>query len=298
VLIYIYLFSLYFVPVPTNVQDASTNILTALLEGIESHFEFAVRQAPWTLLYRLLRSVPAPNVPAQLQSYQNILHLSYLSGRKTYCYIHPFAAPSQAPAIKPDPATLNTVIKVEPLSQAATPQPSQSITAPTPTTPGTIIGIPVNQTGAHLSYLTNQLSPLWALRQSLDVSQGITYAAGEYIIRIGEIRMARSGPSSTSSHISPGVVVSITTVSGGKNGDLNEVDSGYRSLETAVDGENSADFEEMEAEIRSVWTAVKTDVDLGKAEVREAMMERGVLTGEAEKEAEVRMWCEVLRLRG
>ena len=93
-------------------------------------------------------------------------------------------------------------------------------------------------------------------------------------------------------------MVSITTVSGGKNGDLNEVDSGYRSLETAVDGENSADFEEMEAEIRSVWTAVKTDVDLGKAEVREAMMERGVLTGEAEKEAEVRMWCEVLRLRG
>ncbi|KAF2794368.1 hypothetical protein K505DRAFT_27852 [Melanomma pulvis-pyrius CBS 109.77] len=294
---------LYFVPIHGATQDASANILAAIINGIESQFEFATRQSPWTLFHRLLRSVPAPNAPVQPQTYQHLLHVSYLGNAKTYCYIHPFTPPSQTPAVKLESSLQASSIKPEPTSQAGTPQPSQS-SHTTPTTPssyGTIISIPAYQAESHLGYLVHQLSPLWALRHALTIPQGITYMAGQYIFSIGEIRMARSGPSSSSNLVSPGVVVCITTVAGAKTGDEDDIaraDSGYASLDSSAEDEDSIDFEEVQAEIRAAWTAIKTGIDFGKADVREVMMRKDATKEEAEKEAVVRMWCEILRLRG
>ncbi|KAF2714742.1 hypothetical protein K504DRAFT_486572 [Pleomassaria siparia CBS 279.74] len=292
---------LYFIPIHGATQEASASTLASLIVGIESHFEFATRQSSWSLSHRLLRSVPPanlpPHAPKPAQSFQHILHVSYLSRDKTYCYIHPFTPPSAATVaavgVKAETsATPSVGIKGEPTSQAGTPLPIQDTTGPTPGY-GTIIAIPYAQSESHLGYLGTQLSPLWAYRHALHIYQGITYTAGQYILNIGEVRMARSGPSSSSNLVSPGVVVCITTVTGG-DGYAEETDSGYGGDTEDIE----MDIEELEGEVRQVWNVIKKGIDFGKGDIREVMMGRDALNGETQKEAVVRMWCDALKLRG
>jgi hypothetical protein len=143
---------------------------------------------------------------------------------------------------------------------------------------------------------------MWAFRHSLTIPHGITYTCGQYTLHIGEIRMARSGPSASSNLMSPGVVVCITAVSGAKNGDINEgeggEDLGYVSMDGLGADEDTVDLEERQSEVRAVWTLIKSGIEFGKAEVKEVMMGQQGVKDDAEKEAIVRMWCDVLRLRG
>jgi hypothetical protein len=62
--------------------------------------------------------------------------------------------------------------------------------------------------------------------------------------------------------------------------------------------EDTVDLEERQSEVRAVWTLIKSGIEFGKAEVREVMMGQEGVKEDAEKEAIVRMWCDVLRLRG
>jgi hypothetical protein len=138
---------------------------------------------------------------------------------------------------------------------------------------------------------------MWAARHSLTIPHGTTYAFGQYLLHIGEIRMARSGPSTSSNLMSPGIVVCITTTSNNKpEGSEEDKDSGYLSIDGGAD-EEIADLEEAQAEVRAVWTSIKSGIEFGKAEVREVMMGREGIREDAEKEAAVRMWCDVLKLR-
>ena len=65
-----------------------------------------------------------------------------------------------------------------------------------------------------------------------------------------------------------------------------------------VNGGTAIDFDYAEAVIRDCWAKIKEGRDLGRAEVREAMMAREDVNGTQEKDAAVRMWCNILRLRG
>lgn len=166
-----------------------------------------------------------------------------------------------------------------------------------------MISIPASQSESHTSFLVTQLSPLWAFRHALQIPSGLTYTAGQFTIHIGELRASRSGPSSAAT-VSPGVVVCITTVAGfTDNDDVEpEADEGYQSL-NGSSGSMEQEKESLEAaeeEVRALWSMLRQGLDFGKAEVREVMMGKDVamLKGEGEKEAVVRMWCEVLRLRG
>lgn len=78
------------------------------------------------------------------------------------------------------------------------------------------------------------------------------------------------------------------------------LDEGYESREgsSAWEQEEADLFGEAEQELRELWRLIKQGLDFGKAEVREVMMGKEPVAGEGEKEAAVRMWCEVLRLRG
>ena len=63
--------------------------------------------------------------------------------------------------------------------------------------------------------------------------------------------------------------------------------------------EEEPDFEYAQTVIRACWTTIKEGWDLGRSEVREVMMAPEITTTkEQEREAAVRMWCDILRLRG
>jgi hypothetical protein len=80
------------------------------------------------------------------------------------------------------------------------------------------------------------------------------------------------------------------------------MDSGYTSMENgaAMDvDEEEVDFEYAQTIIRECWSKIKDGRDLGRSEVKEVMMASVATTKkEQEREAAVRMWCDVLRLRG
>jgi hypothetical protein len=62
--------------------------------------------------------------------------------------------------------------------------------------------------------------------------------------------------------------------------------------------EEEVDFEFAQATIREFWGKIKAGRDLGRLEVREVLMLPKEGESREEKDAAVRMWCEVLRLRG
>ncbi|KAF2477459.1 uncharacterized protein BDR25DRAFT_299390 [Lindgomyces ingoldianus] len=297
---------LWFIPSPINAADASTKNFTALINNIEAQFDFATRQSPWALSHRLLRSIPPPSQPP---SYQHILQLSHLSQGKAYCYIQPFIPPTQTPQ--------HTQIKSEPnsQSQASTPAPTQQFSQSstlslslTPAASGSIIAIPSSQSDSHISFLCNQFSPLWGFRQALQIPNGMTYTAGQFIIHVGEIRASRAGAASASSTTSPGVVVCVTAVYEDELKDIQNKDYHNQDPDdlgfTFLDGGSQdttteeVDWTDFECKVRAAWDVVKLGLDFGKVEVREVMMAKERPNAEGEIEATVRMWCEVLRLRG
>jgi hypothetical protein len=58
------------------------------------------------------------------------------------------------------------------------------------------------------------------------------------------------------------------------------------------------DLEFVQANIRELWGKIREGHDLRKAEVREVLMTPEAETEREVEDATVRMWCDVLRLRG
>ncbi|KAF2003171.1 hypothetical protein P154DRAFT_618160 [Amniculicola lignicola CBS 123094] len=295
---------LYYIPATS--PELSTALLNNLVSSLESHFAHPVRLGLWALHHRLLRSVPPParsNAPPvhEPTSYIHILQLSYLSTARVHCYIQPSVHPagSQTPLLKPDAGP-----PVQ--GQSGLPVPSQNI-APGSKGSGTMIAIPASQSEAHTGLLVNQFSPLWAFRHALSVQNGITFGIGQFTVHIGELRSLRGRDMATAPGV--GVVVCITTNTSGQDvwasGVDEEGEDGYEELGGTGSGENGmaeveevVDFKDMQTDIRNVWGLVKDGVELGRGEVRDMMMAEETLPAGKGNEATVRMWCEVLRLRG
>ncbi|KAF2652174.1 hypothetical protein K491DRAFT_664286 [Lophiostoma macrostomum CBS 122681] len=275
---------LYFIPAHANASEASSTIFHSLTESIERQFSTTSPQNFWTLQHRLLRSNAASNA-------------------------------TPAP-IKPEPT--NPSIKPEPTSAAPTPtanpQPSTSsdkLISITPQSQGTLITIPSAQTESHFAFLTNKLSPLWQFRHALQIPHGVVYNIGQFTIHMGEMKANRPSGSGGSGNLSPGVVVCVSTEIGeGSDGDVRMGNDGYMALNGDAmegirgdgedrEGEEEVDVSDAEDLIRDVWRTMRTDIDFGKAEVREVMLgKEGVNETQQSEATVVRMWCEVLRLRG
>ncbi|RAR08136.1 mediator complex subunit med20 [Stemphylium lycopersici] len=253
---------LYFITNPSTNVDAALSTVSSLTQGIETSFQSATRQPPWTLFYRAFRDTipPGYQAPAGVEgkpqayahSYQHLLHLSSLAATRTYVYAQPVGQPA------------------------------------------TITSIPLRQQDAHASVLRHQSSALWTQRHVLSVREGTTYSGGLCTIQIGEVRATREGPQSGAVS-SPGVVLCITTVVGADDAEtVTENGAGMQG-----DGEE-LDTEYAQAVIRECWNKIKEGKDLGRAEVREAMMVAPApeATREQQREAAVRMWCDGLRMRG
>ncbi|KAA8617546.1 mediator complex subunit med20 [Pyrenophora tritici-repentis] len=234
---------LYFISNPSTNIDASLSIVNTLIQSIESSFQSATRQAPWSLSYRAFRDTIPPGYQhptgadgkpkPYAHSYQHLLHLSNLDSNRTYIYAQPA------------------------------------------TQPETVVSIPLRQQDAYGSVLKFQLSALWLSRHTFSVREGTTYSCGLCTIQIGELRATREGPQSASV-LSPGIVVCITTTVGAEDTD-DGPDSGHASVgnETTmqVDGDDDEiDFEYAQTVIREFWSKIKDGRDLGRSEVREVMM--------------------------
>ena len=125
----------------------------------------------------------------------------------------------------------------------------------------------------------------------LSVQNGALYTGGLFTVQIGEVRALREGQGGGVS--SPGVVVCISTIVGGES----EPVQGDEAA-TQNGGEEEVDFEFVQAMIRELWGKIREGRDLGRAEVREVFMVPKEGGKKEETDAVVRMWCEVLRLRG
>lgn len=144
------------------------------------------------------------------------------------------------------------------------------------------------------------MAALWTPRQVFTVQQGASYQSGLCTIEVGELRALREGPQSNAVN-SPGVVICISTHIGeiesdeDTNPDIASQDDG-----TGTTADTEVDFDYAQAIIKECWRTIKGDKDFGgRAQIRDVMMTPELTTGtEQEREAAVRMWCEVLRLRG
>ncbi|KAF1917374.1 hypothetical protein BDU57DRAFT_555247 [Ampelomyces quisqualis] len=251
---------LYFINNPSTNLDASLNLVTTLVQSIDTTWPNALRQSPWSLQYRLFRdTIPPRNAPATdaegktvpyAHTLQHILHNSSLDKDRTYICIQP---PNGAP-------TVNT--------------------------------IPLRQQEPHALLLRHQFSALWQPRHVLQLPQGVFYKAGLCDILLGELRSSREGPQSAGVQ-SPGVLVCITTTIGAD--DLEDWQKKGKSV--PEEEEEEPDFDWAQAVIRDCWNKIKSGQNLGKSEVKEVMMDTNTVN-KHENETAARMWCEAIRLRG
>lgn len=83
----------------------------------------------------------------------------------------------------------------------------------------------------------------------------------------------------------------ISTIVGGEDEDTT-TNSG------ANGGGEDMDFEYAQATIREFWGRMREGKDFGKSEVKEVLMVPKNGGRKEEQDAVVRMWCDILRLRG
>ncbi|KAJ4356375.1 uncharacterized protein N0V89_004408 [Didymosphaeria variabile] len=253
--------NLYYIPNQGAQLSASLDFVKAIVAGIESSYPRANKAGAWTLSHRVLRDVPPYSETAQTDyahSYQHLLHVSTISPDRTYSLIQ-----------RPPQAGSNG-------TSAAAPQVA-------------IASIPLSQSDAHFAFLANQMPLLWSPQRMLDVANGKTYQAGDFLIYVGELRSRRQVQTSTQT--SPGVVVCVSTHAGGPD---NDVHASYLLV-----NEDTIDFEYAQASIRELWSTIKKDITFGRSEVRENMQLAQDFGDDEERsrEAVMRMWCEALSPR-
>lgn len=154
--------------------------------------------------------------------------------------------------------------------------------------PAAITSISLQQQDAHILTIRQYMTALWSPRHTLTVQQGATFSGGMFTIHIGELRAIREGPQSGAIQ-SPGVVVCISMMVGGPDEEAGD----------SAPAEGEIDFDFAQDMIRQCWNMIKSGRDIGRFEIQEAMMAPTLTTHrEREREAAVRLWCDVLRLRG
>ncbi|KAF2126153.1 hypothetical protein P153DRAFT_399611 [Dothidotthia symphoricarpi CBS 119687] len=255
---------LYYVNNPSASLDDALKIVNTLVQGIETSFPAATRQSPWSLSYRAFRDTIAPNFAA-----------ADAEG-KPKPYLHSYQHILHHSSL----ATNRAYIYVQPAEGS-----------------GVVTAIPSQQQDAHASLLRHQHAALWTQRHVLAVQQGTTYAGGLFTVQIGELRASREGPQSGGVQ-SPGIVVCISTAIGSSDDDdEHNLDYAPSKNDPAPD-DGPVDIEGTQSIIRDFWARIIDGRDLGRSEAREVMMTPESVKGMDEKDAMVRMWCEVLRLRG
>ncbi|KAF2448719.1 hypothetical protein P171DRAFT_481770 [Karstenula rhodostoma CBS 690.94] len=242
----------YYIPNQGAQLSASLDYVKAIVAGIESSFPRADKAGTWALTHRMLRDNPPYSEAAQPDyphAYQHLLHVSTISPDRTYNLIQhpPQAGHDGSPGTVPQVA---------------------------------IASLSLHQGDAHASFLANQMPLLWTPQRMLDVANGNTFQAGDFLIHVGELRSRRQAQAGNQT--SPAVVVCVSTPAGGPDYD-----------------DDTIDFEYAQASIRELWNTIKKDIAFGRAEVREHMQlaQDFGRSEEQDREAVARIWCAALSPR-
>lgn len=165
-----------------------------------------------------------------------------------------------------------------------------------------MVAIPAAQAEPFVALLTSKQSALWTHRQTHSVRDGAAFQVGECVVRAGEVRMPR--PGSGGQHVAQGVVVCIemelleSEEGEGEDAEVaveGDVVMGERDGDGGEKGVGVEAMREARETIRGLWKDL--GFEGGKEGVKEVMSNYTGAKEEQARWAEVRMWCEVLRLR-
>ncbi|KAI9795630.1 MAG: hypothetical protein M1835_005415 [Candelina submexicana] len=212
-------------------------------------------QARWTLEHRLMRETVPSNVtednnPRALR-YLQILSLSHHEGKS---YLNISAPQSQTGA----------------QSTASTPMPdggNDQVQA------ATMVTVPQGQTVELVQLMATKMGPLWTQRQTLHVSNGLSYDLQDFKVRLGEVKQGQNA-------ILKGVIAELEWLAG----------SGSHTWGKQKDAETD-DWETGELIIRALWEGL----DIPGS--RETIRVPGVGQEQGKGMDVARQYCEILRLR-
>jgi hypothetical protein len=240
---------------------ASSATGSSAFQTIDSTLQTKYSATPlprWSLEHRLSHSTSTSPGDEKPADYHHVLNLSYYPG-KTYLHTH-----SHWDIAEPRPHNPKDVV----------------------------VAIPSSQSESFVKLLNTKLSAMWTQKQALVVRDGLAFALGELVVRVGELRSARGVGGSPPTL--QGVVVCIESRAEdpGSQDNMN-MDKGKGVTPPKQETEQTVrDVQEM---IKDLWRNL--DVQGRKEGIKQAFSSYG---GESEVEAvhwEVRMWCEILRLR-
>ena len=239
--------SIFFLPAGTNSASGESAALQLLLGSLKG--QYSLNPGPrWTLEQRLFRGAPLEGYssgtiqedPAKLQSsrYLQVLSLS-THPRNNYVVLTSNSAPPQ--------------------TRAGTPATSAS-GGESLGEPANIIAIPAGpQSEDFVQLLIARLGPMWALRQTLQVNQGLTFEVDDFRIRLGEVKQGQG-----SSQQTKGVIVELEWL-----------------------GEMEIEAVAAEEAIKSFWSSL--NIKGARDYIR--------IPGLGDNFGSIRQWCEALRLR-
>jgi len=150
----------------------------------------------------------------------------------------------------------------------------------TPGTADTVIAIPASQRDQFFGLITTTMGALWTPRMPLQVQNGPAFDTGEYMVRMGELKQ------SGAQQVVRGVLVCIqSNPSSGENGE----GVVKTKVEDSTAQEQDVSAKTRQDELRDFWK--KFGIVEGAKEV--------FCTSQPGDDgfAEVRLWCNVLRLR-
>ncbi|KAF2806218.1 uncharacterized protein BDZ99DRAFT_465866 [Mytilinidion resinicola] len=253
---------------PPSSSAPGSSTFQEVVSAIHKRYTKARPLPPWNLAHNLSRSTPATSDDPTPRAYHHALNLSFHPG-KTFLYIHP--PPIPGVPMRPGPGNA-------------------------------VVAIPATQTESFNNLLSTKFSALWTPKQSLSIRDGHAYGIGELIIRVGEVKSAKGvGGNPPALH---GVVVYI----GNHVGDPNAADGKFastissdRKVEDAAKAVSSEEevkeavtfVQEM---IKEVWKGLEVAGGLKEPHKEKFVQYEGQDEWEA-AEMEVRMWCDILRLR-
>ncbi|KAF2751145.1 hypothetical protein M011DRAFT_102610 [Sporormia fimetaria CBS 119925] len=165
----------------------------------------------------------------------------------------------------------------------------QKPTSESNNTSPTIIAIPVSSLDSHASFLTGPMGALWTPGHSIKAT-GETYILGETTIQLAALTQQRGDASHGAQTLSPGVVVCI----GMQNEDVDPED---------IIGDEASMKRELadggKAQIRALWDQFFSEcAGVNKNEVKEVNIGIEGMSEKTTRNALIKMWCEVLKLRG
>ncbi|KAK8159286.1 mediator complex, subunit Med20 [Phyllosticta citrichinensis] len=231
--------AIYFIP-----AGPSAPALSSLVDRFIRAYD-PIPSGPFQLHHRLFRSMPTSTTDKSPPALQHVLFLGHYSESAFVHIVGPDSVPNGGQADSTDPN-------------------------------GTIIAIPPAQMELYSNLLNLKFGALWMYRMGSQLSGGTSYTAGDFTVRIGDLREMRG------QMLTRGTIVCIQSAGKPKED---------ATIKTESAGDGQPDLQAKQAAIREIWSKFAVPG------AKEVMTARETSNRENSSFDEVRLWCEVLHLQ-